>query len=178
MCVNVLHPVTKSVATEQRMAPTLKSPCDTEAMWWWSFFFAPLLLPQHHHHPKRQEEGGGVHTMRSWMTQGGAGIVGGGGGNGYGRILNEEKKKWMRRRWREAAWADLVERRCCINQLPFFPSLLFTLLSVLPEWLCSFYFCHHCLRSSPYHILPFSSSFFLFIELFLLPSFIISCVKN
>lgn len=76
----------------KRMAPTLKSPCDNEAMRWRSLF-APLPHRyHHHHHPKRWEEGGGVHTMKSWMTQGGGGGC---------RILNEEKKKWMRRRWRE-----------------------------------------------------------------------------
>lgn len=70
--------------------------------------------------PPPQEVGGGWRRAHNeklddagrWMDWGEA--------DGGCRILNEEKKKWMRRRWREAAWADLVERRCCINQLPFF----------------------------------------------------------
>lgn len=121
---------------------------------------------RHHHHPKRWEEGGGVHTMRSWMTQGGGGILGGGVWQNPERGGEEVDEEEVER----GGVGRPSGEEMLHKSAPFFPSLLFTLLSVLPERLCSFYFCHHYLRSPPYHILPFSSSFFLFIELFLLPS--------
>lgn len=76
-------------------------------------------------HP--QEDGGGgwrrAHNENKWNARWrswGVAVVDG-AGNGYSRNLNEERKKWMRRRWRGGAWADLVVRRCCMFSYLLFP---------------------------------------------------------
>lgn len=96
-------------------------------------------------------------------------------GGGYGRILNEEEKKWMRRRWREAAWADLVERRCCINQLHFFPrSSLPYYLSFLSDsalFISVITICAHPHIISCLSHPPFSSLLNYFYSLLLFPPY-------
>lgn len=76
------------------------------------------------------EEGGGVHTMKTNETlddAAGGVVVVDGVGNGYSRNLNEERKKWMRRRWREGAWAD---EETLYVQLPFVPPLHFSVIPI------------------------------------------------
>lgn len=78
--------------------------------------------------------------MKSWMTQGGGGMGGGDPERGEEEVDEEEVERGSVGR---PSGEEMLHKSAPF----FFPSLLFTLLSVLPEWLCSFYFCHHYLRS-------------------------------